>query len=687
MELTQDSLLHNRYVIKEQLGKGGMGAVYLAYDTALDTNVAVKSNLAPGEDSERQFLREARLLAGLRHTNLPRVTDYFVIGDVQYLVMDFIPGDDLSLVLSDSGPQPLERVLDWTTQLGDALNYIHSQDPPVIHRDIKPDNVKLTPEGSIILVDFGIAKASASGQTTTGARAYTPGFAPAEQYGGGRTGPYSDQYSLAATIYKLLTGDAPADSIERMMGQTQLIPPCDLNPSIPANVDSAIMRALRLNPQDRFTRVLDFINALHDPDYKDNAAPTITARPISEPAQTQLVKTQHAPPDTLRDPRRKPPPTWLKAIPVVILIGVIVVMLGAVGISWVINNFGSDDTSTSTQVVFNPSNTPEIILPTVTQTATLPPPATPSNTPMPIPSDTATPPPTPTDTNTPMPEPTQVGSGGVIAFVSNRGDGRSFQIFTMLPDGSEVTQVTFDPINKSQPQWSPDGTRLLFVADGGGRLGLDIWILNADGSDPENLTQSEGDDFHPAWSPDGSKIAFTSTRRQGFRFLHTMNTDGSDQRIFTGGLYPVEYAPTWSPDGQWIAFVTSINDAPGKLYLRPSGGGEAREFDRGDRLGIVERPAWSPDGAFIVYENIMDRKNEIYLAVFEDRGTDISALTDSLGNNEPSWSPDSLWIVFTSTRDQNHEIYIMTSVGLLQTNLTNHIAEDKEPNWQPSLLP
>ncbi|MEI8132788.1 MAG: serine/threonine-protein kinase, partial [Leptolinea sp.] len=162
-----------------------MGAVYLAFDNTLEHEVAVKSNLNPSESATAQFLREARLLAKLRHPNLPRVNDHFVEQDQQFLVMDYIPGDDLGKLLEKQNRLPLETVINFARQLGDALTYLHNQDPQVIHRDIKPANIKLMTADQVILVDFGIAKATSAAQvTSTGATGYTPGYAPPEQYGG-----------------------------------------------------------------------------------------------------------------------------------------------------------------------------------------------------------------------------------------------------------------------------------------------------------------------------------------------------------------------------------------------------------------------------------------------------------------------------------------------------------------------
>ncbi|GAP17293.1 serine/threonine-protein kinase, partial [Levilinea saccharolytica] len=273
MDLQPGQILRDRYRIERQLGAGGMGAVYLAYDATLEVQVAVKANRNPSNDSTSQFLQEARLLASLRHPNLPRVMDYFVIENSQFLVMDYIAGDDLDTVLEREGPQPVEKVLAWAEQIGSALTYLHSQQPPVIHRDIKPANLKLTLEGEVTLVDFGIAKAADSTQATAaGAMGYTPGFAPPEQYGGARTGPFSDQYALGATLYALLTGKRPVDGVQRVLGQAVLTPLHLLTPNIPASVQRAVEQAMSPRPEERFPSVAAFITALQAPSEPTAAA-------------------------------------------------------------------------------------------------------------------------------------------------------------------------------------------------------------------------------------------------------------------------------------------------------------------------------------------------------------------------------------------------------------------------------
>ena len=210
MPLLPNQILNNRYRIVKLLGQGGFGAVYRAWDLNLDHQRAIKENLDTSPQAQRQFKREAQILDVLVHPNLPRVIDHFIVPNQgQYLVMDFVEWQDLGEMLMN-GPLPEARVLPWIIQVCDALIYLHSQNPPVIHRDIKPGNIKITPDGRAILVDFGISKVyDPTLSTTVGARAVTPGYSPPEQYGKGATDARSDMYALGATLYHLLTGQAP----------------------------------------------------------------------------------------------------------------------------------------------------------------------------------------------------------------------------------------------------------------------------------------------------------------------------------------------------------------------------------------------------------------------------------------------------------------------------------------------
>ena len=264
MTLATGQVLQSRYRIVSLLGQGGFGAVYRAWDMNLNKPVAVKENRDTSADAQRQFRREAQILANLSHPNLPRVTDHFLIPDMgQYLVMDFVEGGDLQALLDEARrPLPETQITAWIGQVCDALIYLHSQTPPIIHRDIKPANIKITPQGRAVLVDFGISKVYDSRlRTTIGAQAVTPGYLPLEQYGEGTTDTRSDIYALGATLYVLLTGQEPQASVQRVLDD-QVRAPHEVNPLIAPTVGETIQRAMSINPTQRYQAVDEMKTAL-----------------------------------------------------------------------------------------------------------------------------------------------------------------------------------------------------------------------------------------------------------------------------------------------------------------------------------------------------------------------------------------------------------------------------------------
>jgi serine/threonine-protein kinase len=270
-------MLQNRYRIVRLLGQGGFGAVYRAWDTRLDGAVAVKENFDTSQEAAVQFEREARMLFKLKHPNLPRVIDHFIVPNQgQYLVMDFVDGEDLQEKLNRAGGYlPESQVIPWIEQICDALFYLHSQNPPIIHRDIKPANIKITPENKAVLVDFGIAKVYDSQlATTAGARAVTPGYSPPEQYGRGITDARTDVYALGATLYSLLTGVVPPESVDLLANhQNHATSPRILNPRLSVIADSSITRAMLLDNRQRFQSVNDFKTALRTGDVVEKESP------------------------------------------------------------------------------------------------------------------------------------------------------------------------------------------------------------------------------------------------------------------------------------------------------------------------------------------------------------------------------------------------------------------------------
>ncbi len=260
--LSPETILQGRYRIVRQLGQGGMGAVYEAVDQRLDTVVALKETLFTDEKLRKQFEREARLLARMHHQALPRVSDHFNEGDGQFLVMQYIAGEDFYEMLTRrNSPFSQEEVLRWGDQLCDALDYLHTQEPQIIHRDIKPQNLKLTARGQVVLLDFGLAKGSAGQMSvvTTSASifGYTPNYAPLEQVQGLGTDARSDLYSLSATLYHLLTNVKPPDALSRaaaiVNGQPDpLAPANEVSGQVSAAVAAALSKGMSQKRDDRY---------------------------------------------------------------------------------------------------------------------------------------------------------------------------------------------------------------------------------------------------------------------------------------------------------------------------------------------------------------------------------------------------------------------------------------------------
>ena len=272
--LTADTVLQERYRIVSQLGQGGMGAVYEAVDERLDTTVALKETLFTDEKLRKQFEREARLLARMHHPALPRVSDHFNESDGQFLVMQYIAGEDLFAMLAErNAPFPQSDVLLWADQLCDALDYLHTQDPQIIHRDIKPQNLKLTARGQIVLLDFGLAKGSPGQMSvvTTSASifGYTPNYAPLEQVQGLGTDPRSDIYALSATLFHLMTNVKPPDALSRASAIVNGLPdPLPLanavTPKVSAAVAAVLSKAMSQKRDDRFATATAMRAALQE---------------------------------------------------------------------------------------------------------------------------------------------------------------------------------------------------------------------------------------------------------------------------------------------------------------------------------------------------------------------------------------------------------------------------------------
>jgi len=274
--LPRYTTLQSRYRIVRRLGSGGMGAVYEAIDRRLNITVALKESFASDHRLRKQFAREARLLARLSHPALPRVTDYFTESNRVFLVMQFIPGPDLAEIIARKrGPFPRQEVIGWADQILQALIYLHSPEHQIVHRDIKPHNLKIRAGGQIALLDFGLAKSDMTESSVNSRRSvfgFSRRYSPPEQIQDLGTSPRSDIYSLGATLYHLFTGVKPPDAITRATaladGQLDPLRPAhEVYSEVGPDIAVVLNRAMALNPDDRCGSAEEFRDALMRVDY------------------------------------------------------------------------------------------------------------------------------------------------------------------------------------------------------------------------------------------------------------------------------------------------------------------------------------------------------------------------------------------------------------------------------------
>src|SRR5438876_350547 len=263
--LPDQTLLAGAYQLLSRIGQGGMGAVYKAADTRFNNRpVAIKEMSSIGVtptrllEAEAAFEHEAHLLADLLHPNLPRIYEHFAENDRSYLVMDFIEGQTLEEYLDQKGggPLPVDQVITWAEQLCDVLNYLHSHQPPIIFRDLKPANVMVSESGHVYLIDFGIARIFKPGQSHDTVALGSPGFAAPEQYGKAQSTPRSDIYSLGALLHCLLTGIDPSEQPFFFRRASEL------NPVIPRELEQLLQQMLEMDADKRPAGAQDVVKVL-----------------------------------------------------------------------------------------------------------------------------------------------------------------------------------------------------------------------------------------------------------------------------------------------------------------------------------------------------------------------------------------------------------------------------------------
>ncbi len=688
MTLEINTILIDRYRIVSVLGQGGMGSVYKAYDNHLDVFVAIKENLYLSEEYTRQFQKEASILASLHAAHLPHVADYFLIPNQgQYILMDYIEGDDLRTRIETQGIISEKEAAIIGALICDALDYLHTRPSPIIHRDIKPGNIKITPDGDVFLVDFGLAKIMADNQATlTGARAMTPGYSPPEQYGTARTDPRSDIYSLGATLYASVTGTIPEDSLERATGKQALTPVRSLNPAVSQSLATAIEQALDTDPDQRFQTALEFKQALLTScDLLQYNLPRMRLKKASDSETIHSVFSSGTLPDSHDADKNQTPSGWpvfgqalqqLQNIPTffpVLLAALILFAIAGTGFflrNSIIRPASKTDPTLNTGA---PSDTPRPILHTATASV-LPAAATQEQ------------PVTPMSLISPAAE-----SEKRIAFVSNRTG--TFQIWMMSQDGSRQIQFSNLEDGACQPDWSPDGNFIAVISPCKDRFqqsypDANIYLINTTTGETQPLiADTPPGNFHPAWSPDGKRIAFSSIR-SGVPHLFLYNFEDQNLGELSDTRYP-DILPAWNPSGKQIAF--SRKNAFNHIFMMSDRGQTQFQFSSMGNINDYWAD-WSSDGSFLIYSRISPDTAIPFLVKlkFEDRGTGKEERIpgQSINGLGPiafaDLSPDDQSILFESWPDgHNHDIYFMNLDGTDLLRLTTDPGLDFQPVWEP----
>ena len=736
MTLEKNTLLHNRYRIIEILGQGGMGSVYRAIDENLGVPVALKENLFTTEEYTRQFRLEAVILANLRHPNMPRVSDHFELGDQgQYLVMDFIEGEDLRFRMERLGTISEDDAVQVGGAICDAVAYLHTRKPPILHRDIKPGNVKITPDGHIFLVDFGLAKVFQGNNqaTTTGARAMTPGYSPPEQYGTARTDPRTDIYSLGATLYAAISGVIPEDGLARAMDNAQLTPLRKRNPKVTRRFAAAIEKAMAVDPSDRFQTAEEFKKALLGaksktqqlaggyavvpppaeaflPNDPSDSIPVVTEkektpRPPTGPVQPVSSNGEDQPfvSPLKKQKERERKRRFALVRFVFILLLLLLVSVPFFAPSVLPENLRAAIPFLAPTGTATASITPSP-LPTQTQTATVtatvtktavPPTLTFTPTKIPLVDETATVLAIPVVTNTPdataTPAVTPVGGGaGQIAYASARSGVP--QIYLLDMPSQTVVQVTDIAEGACQPAWSPDGGKLVFISPCKGMdeiyYDAGLYIINADGSGLTPIATVPGGDFDPSWSPDGKSIVFTSLRT-GQMEIFILDVAGQSVTQVTKGTSTIESRQAaWSPDGSQLVYVVKRFGVY-QIWLMNADGTDAKQIVRSGTKLSDYLPTWSQDGQLILFNQrcastfcfpYLMRISATDRTV--EQGTPLQL--NALSIEDVDYSPDGFWLVYEGEEsDENNDIYYMTVTSANRTRLTTDADLDFDPVWRP----
>lgn len=644
-----------KYVILDEIGRGGMGAVYKARDVELDRIVAIKvlSPYLVGEPHlVQRFMREARVAANLDHPNIVAIYDIGGEGGYYYFVMKYLEGRPLKEIIAQRGPLPLDEVVNIVRQLASALDYAHRQN--LIHRDVKPGNVIVGPDGHVTLTDFGLAKVVESMKLTASGETFGTLEYMAPEQARGEAGPASDIYSLGVMAYEMLTGRLPFQGTNQatLLYQHLHEPPPPLrrwNPAVPPEVEQVVLKAMAKEPAERPATAGELAREL-----ERAARQALFAAPTPRPGEPEKA----APP-----PSRQARPALAFLLPFLaflrrrrwaVLGGAGAVLLLALVILGTLFLFGHGATAPAPAT---PETTPEATLPFVFALR-------PSSVFLPLVGKAP-----------PTPRPAVPARLALFCHLEEwEGRGRLSYWEWGWKEATPWPGLPKHPVD-SQVSWSPDGQWLALIISEAGYPYL--YRLHLDGSGLSLLAEAGRVKEDPAWSPDGKAIVYAAGPRQGDRGLFLLPAEGGQARNLTPTPGD-DWAPAWSPDGKYIAFVSNrAGPNNTEIYRLEVASGQVERLT--DSPGEDIFPSWSPDGKSIAF--LSNRSGEFRLYRMDIQGGEVEELyAGAVELERPTWSPRGDWLAFTRRVGETWQVFFL---NLETRRIDAGPADCRRPAWRP----